>query len=247
MDRACSRSSLRSRAARWVALALLPLLAACESEGKLNLGEEVPAPPPATTASPDQLMRLAASTRAGGDLATAARLYSRAHAAEPGRIEPLLGLGATLAAAGAGPAAADAYRAALEVHEDVRARNGLGVCLDLIGQHAAAQDQYRRALELAPGDRQIASNLALSLALSGRPEEAIALLEPLARDPAASPRMRQNLALAYRLAGRTEAARQTGRLDLDPAAVERNLGYYETLRALGGEAPAPGAYLDAGS
>lgn len=244
MDRACSILRRRDRVARWLALALLPLLAACSGQGGLDIGEEAYTPPPAATVSPEQLMRLGAATRSAGDLATAARLYAQAHAASPERIEPLLELGATLAAAGAPAPAADAYRAALALRDDARAHNGLGVALDLQGQHPAAEAEYRRALELKPGDRQIVNNLALSLALAGRPDEAIALLEPLAREPAAPARLRQNLALAYGLAGRTDAARRTGRLDLDAAAVERNLGYYETLRALGGDAEWPlGAHL----
>ncbi len=112
----------------------------------------------------------------------------------------------------------------------------LGVAKDLSGQHQEAQDWYRNGLRLAPGDRALTVDLALSLALSGDYLSAIALLQPIAMAPTATPHERQTLALIYGLKGNIAEAARLGRIDLDEAAVESNLAYYQTLRALSPDA-----------
>jgi Flp pilus assembly protein TadD len=112
----------------------------------------------------------------------------------------------------------------------------LGVTRDLAGQHGEAQGYYRNGLAHAPGDPALTVDLALSLALSGDYPTAIAVLQPLAMAPTASPQDRQTLALIYGLKGNTAEAARLGRIDLDEAAVEHNLAYYQTLRELSPEA-----------
>ena len=112
----------------------------------------------------------------------------------------------------------------------------IGVTDDFLGQHREAQKRYRRALELKPGDPAVTLNLALSLALSEDFEQAITLLRPVATAPTASPRDRQTLALIYGLKGDRTQAAQLARADLDPASVEHNLAYYDTLRRLSPQA-----------
>jgi len=112
----------------------------------------------------------------------------------------------------------------------------LGVTRDLAGQHGEAQAYYRDALTRAPGDPALTVNLALSLTLSGDYPNAIAVLQPLAMGPAGSPQEQQTLALIYGLSGNPEqAARLNGRY-LNPAEVQTNLAYYQTLRQLSPEA-----------
>jgi Flp pilus assembly protein TadD len=108
----------------------------------------------------------------------------------------------------------------------------LGVTKDLSEQHLEAQDLYRRGLTLAPADPALTLDFALSLALSGNYPNAIAVLQPLAMSPGGSARERQTLALIYGLSGNTAEAARLGRIDLDDAAVEHNLAYYQTLREL---------------
>ena len=95
-----------------------------------------------------------------------------------------------------------------------------------------ARHAYRDGLALSPNNLQLNNNLGLSLALGGDFAQAIPLLEKTAKDPAATPRMRQNLALAYGLSGDDKRAAEVAKLDLDPAKVQENLGYYEFLRLL---------------
>ena len=112
----------------------------------------------------------------------------------------------------------------------------LGVTRDLAGQHSEAQGYYRDGLARAPGDPALTIDLALSLVLSGDYPNAIAVLQPLATGLTASPRERQTLALIYGLKGNIPEAARLARIDLDEAAVEQNLAYYQSLRGLPPEA-----------
>jgi Flp pilus assembly protein TadD len=112
----------------------------------------------------------------------------------------------------------------------------VGVTRDLAGQHWEAQGFYRDGLARAPGDPALTLDLALSLALSGDYPSAIGVLQPLAMAPTASSHERQTLALIYGLKGNLAEAARLGRIDLDDAAVEHNLAYYQTLRELSPEA-----------
>jgi Flp pilus assembly protein TadD len=107
-----------------------------------------------------------------------------------------------------------------------------GVVQDLAGAHGEAQADYRQGLRYAPGNPSLTVNLALSLAVSGNYQGAVDLLAPAALAPAGSARERQSLALIYGLEGNDAEAARIGRIDLDEASVEHNLGYYRTLRAL---------------
>ena len=121
----------------------------------------------------------------------------------------------------------------LVIEERPSTYNAFGVAYDMLGDHGAAQAYYRTGLDIAPAHLGLANNLGLSLAVSGRHAEAIDVLRRTAADPRATARNRLNLALAYGLAGETEAAAETARIDLDEGSVQRNLAFYATLRALG--------------
>ncbi|HWD60484.1 MAG TPA: tetratricopeptide repeat protein [Stellaceae bacterium] len=112
----------------------------------------------------------------------------------------------------------------------------IGVADDFIGQHGYAQTRYQQGLHYAPGDRSLLVDLALSLALSEKFDQAIATLRPVAYAPAATPQERQTLALIYGLKGDQKSAREIARHDLDAAAVDHNLAFYDTLRRLAPDA-----------
>jgi Flp pilus assembly protein TadD len=75
------------------------------------------------------------------------------------------------------------------------------------------------------------NNLALSLAVTGQFDEAIALLTPLARSSAATPRIRENLALIYGLMGDADRATLLSRSDLDDSSIRANLEFLAAVRA----------------
>jgi Flp pilus assembly protein TadD len=104
----------------------------------------------------------------------------------------------------------------------------------LMGETQKAQAAYRAAMELDPSNMNYESNLGLSLALNGEPQEGIRILERVARMPSASPRARQNLALAYGLSGDMEMARRMGRADLSDEVVRGNLNYIRSVREMSG-------------
>jgi Flp pilus assembly protein TadD len=115
---------------------------------------------------------------------------------------------------------------------DYHALNLLGVVLDMQGRHAEAQANYHRGLELAPDDPGLRSNYGLSLAITGQPQAAIAMLAPLASSRNATPRIRQNLAFAYAMAGDLSNALQLCRRDMDEVSAQRQLSYFAQLRSL---------------
>jgi Flp pilus assembly protein TadD len=111
-----------------------------------------------------------------------------------------------------------------------KAFNGYGVALDMLKDHKAAQANYRAAMELDPTNPSYESNLALSMILECREGEAIRILERLTRAPNATPRIRQNLALAYGMAGDMKMAQKLGRMDLPNDVVVNNIGYLEAIQ-----------------
>ena len=112
-----------------------------------------------------------------------------------------------------------------------RALIGRGVALDMLGRHVEAQASYRGALAGAPDDVAGRSDLALSLALSGQYDEAIAIMTPLVRAPSATPRLRQNLALIYGLKGDQASARALSLADLGAKDTEDNLQFFAMLHS----------------
>ncbi len=124
------------------------------------------------------------------------------------------------------------FEAALEVDNgDVKARTGLGVALDYLGEHLKAQKEYERALREEPENLATINNLAYSYILAKRYDRAMKLLEPHANKPSATAALRQNLALAYGLAGMDADAERIARMDLSPEKVAANMNYYRRQRA----------------
>jgi len=111
------------------------------------------------------------------------------------------------------------------------ALNDLGIARDLQGEHAAAQAVYGRAIAAAPDLRAAQVNLALSLALSGRGEEAVRLARPIADAPGATIRERHVLAAVLGMAGQTAEAVRLLQPDLPAQQVEEALEGYKALPA----------------
>lgn len=120
------------------------------------------------------------------------------------------------------------------------------------GRFASARATYADVLELDPSDtraglsvalmqialgnpraavarlgdlegRAPAPDVGLAYALAGRPDRAVQLLEDAARSPSATPRTRQNLALAYAMTGDWRRARAVAAQDLSPAELPARL------------------------
>ena len=71
--------------------------------------------------------------------------------------------------------------------------------------------------------RAPAADLGLAYALAGRADRAVQILEAAAREPGATARTRQNLALAYAMSGDWRRARAVAAQDLSPAELPQRL------------------------
>jgi len=157
-------------------------------------------------------------------------------------------------------AIAMAERAVSAQPKDARYRAQLGQSYLLGGRFASAVDAFRDAAVLTPRDGRILLGMALAdaaldrtaaaraavaaaqghipepdrglaLALAGDADAAILILEPVARATDATAKTRQNLALAYALAGRWDVARATAAQDLAPAELEARMAKWAKLAA----------------
>ena len=180
----------------------------------------------------EPLMDLAQVYSQAGEIKDAAGAYEEALKIDDRNADALRGLANLQLQTGDAAGAATNLRLALAQQPDWRTQNSLGVANDMLGDRVGAQAAYRAGLTLSPGNLQLMDNLGLSLVLSGDFAQGLPILEQAAKDPAATPRMRLNLALAYGLAGEPDKAAQVAKADLDAAKVEQNLGYYEFLRLL---------------
>ena len=138
------------------------------------------------------------------------------------------------------------FQSAETTFEDVRqldpgnSRAAFSIALARIalGRPAAAIAELDRLAETAsPAD------IGLAYALAGEPRRAIELLEPAARAPGATGRVRQNLALSYALAGDWEKARVTAAQDVSPADLAGRLQQWAALAQPGGGAVQVAALL----
>jgi Flp pilus assembly protein TadD len=98
-------------------------------------------------------------------------------------------------------------------------RAGLGVALVRIaqGRTGGAIGQLDEMGSAPPAD------LGLAYALAGEHGRAIGILEPAARAPGAAARVRQNLALAYALAGDWQKAKLTASQDISPDQLDARM------------------------
>ncbi len=181
----------------------------------------------------DPLNGLGESLLEAGAAREAANAFRQALVIDGKNGRALRGLGNALIAQDQSDLAIADFEKAISVNpKDYRAYSGLGVAYDSMADHAKAQEYYYAGLEIAPNDPSLRNNLGLSLAFAGYYKGAIEILRPLALRPGATARDRQNLALAYGLAGDVDNARKFARMDMDNREVERNLSYYAQLRSM---------------
>jgi Flp pilus assembly protein TadD len=178
------------------------------------------------------LVRLGETLAGLGAQNEAAETFRAAIERDPKDANAHRGLGNAMLALHQPQIAIQSFNAANALKPDARSYNGIGVASDMTGNHRAAQVAYQQGLQLASGNLQLQNNFALSLMLSGDYPEAIEILNAVITDPAATPRHRQNLAMAYGLAGDIKEAARVSRLDLEESQVQNNLSYYLTLRSI---------------
>ncbi len=128
-------------------------------------------------------------------------------------------LGRTYMGAGRFASAAQAFEDALKLDEkDGRTALNLALSKIALGDFQSARKLIdAHAPDLSPADR------GLAIALAGDPMGAVAVLGEAARDPAATAKVRQNLALSLALAGKWQEARTIAGIDLSPAEADQRI------------------------
>lgn len=175
---------------------------------------------------------LAGTMEQWGDKQAAANIYQEGVAKCPDDGEMRRNYGKLLLGLERPDEAQHQYEVALDIDDDdSKARSGYAIALDYLGEHKKAQAQYEELLDQEPNNLVTLNNLAYSYILSHRFDRAIALLEPELSNHAATPAMRQNLALAYGLAGMDADAERVAKMDLTPDKVAQNMDYYRQKRA----------------
>lgn len=115
-----------------------------------------------------------------------------------------------------------------------QAHAALGLAYDRLGRHPEAEERYGAALALSPGNVAVSNNLALSLALMGKLDQGIAVLEKIVDSENSTPQARQNLALLYAMHQELDKAERLSREDLTPQETAFNM---ESYRRLAGRGP----------
>lgn len=155
----------------------------------------------------DALIGAGKAALALDDTQAAAGFFGRAQERWPSSPMPMAGIGAALVADGDAQGALTYFRRAEALGANAATfAADRGLAYDLLGRHAEAQADYRVALTGRDRD-EARRRLALSLAVTGKKDEAIATLAPLmARGDAGAARCR---AMILAVSGDSEGAKRT--------------------------------------
>lgn len=156
--------------------------------------------------------------------------------------------------------------------QDAGYRALLGQAYLAAGRFGSARAAFTDSLTLSPGDGRVALNLALAqvgdgdwagarqtldrnsgsipvsdrglaMALAGDPAGAVDLLLPIARQPGADAKLRQNLALSLALSGRWQDARLVAGMDLSPTEADKRIEQWAAFAHPAGHADQVAALL----
>jgi tetratricopeptide (TPR) repeat protein len=141
------------------------------------------------------------------------------------------GMGRDMMAMGLYPKAIESLKRSHEIggEDDLKTVNLLAMAQLRGGQPNDAIATLEEAVK-SNDDLATKNNLGFAYVMAGELNKAIPLLEEVSKNPKATSQQRQNLALAYGLAGREEDARAIALQDLPPAAVANNLKTYRVMR-----------------
>jgi Flp pilus assembly protein TadD len=246
---------------RLLPLAMLLLLGACASHGGSGLHDGQPGVDVAEAAlrggSPQVAMQIDSVILAKdphnvpalinrGDVQTAQQLYDEAATsyaaalqADPDSLPARIGLGRVRLTSD--PAAAE------RLFQDVVQRdshnaialNDLGIARDLLGRHRDAQLAYRQAMGIDPTMVGVRVNLALSLAMTGRADDAAPMLRPMADSPSAPRKYRHDMAVVLAMGGDREGAERILSRDMSPEQANKAVSIFMAASAPTGQSLAP--------
>ncbi|MEH6632198.1 MAG: tetratricopeptide repeat protein [Halopseudomonas aestusnigri] len=180
--------------------------------------------------NPQPMLRVGEILNKHGEPLAAGQAYRQVLAIDPLNVDAKRGLGITFMKRGQIDLAIEQFSDGLAIEKNAKLLNVMGVAYDRKGERQTAQRYYLEGLEIDMTNLTLRSNYGLSMAYEGRHDEAIALLYPLSKDPKATIKHRQLLAMAYSLAGDFDAAEQTTRIDMDDMDVAKRMRYFHSLQ-----------------
>lgn len=200
------------------ALAIGTTMVACKPAAESRIASASTRPAKAGQQAADAFKKAEAAARKG-DYAGALPLAERAVEASPRDLGYRMLLADLYLKNGRFQSAETAFGDVLTLEPgNHRASLSLALARVALGRTAAALD----VLQSIEGSAA-AADVGLAYALAGETERAIAILEPAARAPGATGRVRQNLALAYAFAGDWQKARSIAAQDVSPAELSTRL------------------------
>ena len=208
---------------------LLMVSGGCSLPGALGFGPSSESTPTVKDAAKASKKSQKAMDK--GDLAAAIDFAEQAVAAAPQEAGYRADLGHCYLADGRFLSAEQAFRDAMTLG-DTSARTVISLSLALTAQ---GKTDEARGLLNANRANLPAADYGLALALSGDHDHAIDVLVDAVRNAPPSAQTRQNLALAYALAGRWPEAKTMGEQDLGPEALRERMTQWAQLAR-------PGAY-----
>ncbi len=181
----------------------------------------------------EPLVGLGNSLRAIGQYRQAEKIYQSALARNEQNTEALKGLGKTYISLNRPTMAVPILQEAISLNSrDVEIITSLALALELQGNSASALEVYKDGFSVAPDNLKLLNNYGLSLALKSRYDQAIDILKQAAQHRDAGAVHRQNLAMAYALAGNEIMSTRLLSIDNSPDLANENLGYFRILASL---------------
>lgn len=179
------------------------------------------------------LVGLGNSLRAVGQYQNAEKAYQSALSRDEQNLSALRGLGKTYIALNRPAMAVPMLNDAISLNpRDVESISSLALALELQGHPRAAMEVYKDGLDVDPDNLKLLNNYGLSLALQSRHDQAINILKQAAQHRDAGATHRQNLAMAYALAGNEVMSSRLLSIDNSPDMTNENLGYFRILASL---------------
>ncbi len=179
------------------------------------------------------LVGLGDSLRAIGQYQQAEKAYQSALSRDEQNLHALRGLGKTYIALDRPTMAVPILNDAVSIRSnDVESITSLAMALELQGNPRAAMEVYKDGLNIDPDNLKLLNNYGLSLALQSRHDRAINILKQAAQHRDAGATHRQNLAMAYALAGNEVMSSRLLSIDNGPDLTNENLGYFRILASL---------------
>lgn len=199
----------------------------------LRIDQEILAKDPGNVPA---LLNLGAVQTAQRQYDEAARSFAAALKSDPGSVQARIGLGRLRLASD--PAAAEQLftEALRQEPRNAIALNDLGIARDLQGRHQDAQDAYREAMGLDPSMVGARVNLALSLAMVGRADDAAPMLRAVAEAPSAPRKFRHDMAAVLAMGGDRAGAERILTKDMSPEQANQAVAIFTAASA-----PASGA------